>query len=425
MSDAEAGHTPLTDASVRAMKPRKSRRDVRDGHTRGLILTVLPSGRKQWAVRYRLHGKQRRLVLGDFPALTLAKARRLADSARVDVRGGRDVAVERQQAKRKPKDTIEALVAAYLEQHAHVHKRSAHEDERILHVEILPAWKGRAVSSITRRDVRDVLERIAKRGAPIMANRVLEVVRKMFNWGIRRDWLEANPAALLEKPGREVSRDRVLDDDEIRKLWRCLGRFRQTSEKRAPGRRQAPSDPADPFSPLSPALSAVQKLRLVTAQRGGEILAMQWGQLDVEAGLWTIPATIAKNGRLHVVPLTATALEIIRAQPKRKRKAGEPDFVFVGQYGAVPVARMRRAGAALSRVLGFDFRSHDLRRTAATRMVAVGVPREHVSRVLNHVPAGPVATRAYDRHDYLSEKRAALERWEAELLRLLSPERAS
>ena len=82
-----------------------------------------------------------------------------------------------------------------------------------------PRWRHRKVKDLTRRDVRDLIEAIADRGAPIMANRTLALVRKMLNFGIERDWIDANPAALLKKPGVEHSRDRVLTADEIRQLW--------------------------------------------------------------------------------------------------------------------------------------------------------------------------------------------------------------
>jgi integrase len=109
--------------------------------------------------------------------------------------------------------------------HAYKVKRTAAEDERMLNRDVLPKWGDRSVRSITRRDVRDILERVVDRGSPIAANRLLEVVRRMFNWGIQHDWLAGNPAAQIEKPGVEQSRDRVLTNDEIRALWSLLGRF--------------------------------------------------------------------------------------------------------------------------------------------------------------------------------------------------------
>lgn len=418
---------PLTDAAVRALVPGTTPIETRDGGAPGLIVTVLPSGRKQWSVRYRHAGKQMRLILGDYPGLTLAKARRAAEQARVDVRSGRDLVAERKARKAKPKDTIETLIDDYLTKYARPRKKTAAEDERVLMRYVLPVWKGRSVRTLTRSDVRDVLDRIVDRGAGIMANRTLEVIRRMLNWAVEEGDLDASPASHVKKPAVEQSRERVLTDDELRALWRCLSHFPATEQKQAPGRKRATSDTVDPFCPLSPSLAAVQKVRLLTAQRGGEVIRMKWTDLDRAAKVWTIPSEDSKNGRPHRVPLTDSAITIINGQPRREREDGDtsPDYVFTTRGGALPVDRVRKAGAALSRALGFEMRSHDLRRTAATRMAAAGVPREHISRVLNHTPAGPVSTRVYDRHDYDREKRIALDTWDRALSQILHSEPVS
>ena len=242
---------PLMDTQVRRLQPGTIPIDVRDGQLRGLILTVLPSGRKQWTIRYRRKGKQRRLVLGAYPAMTIAKARKTArhELSRIDAK--QDPVAERRVANAKPVDTVAALVADYLKRHARRTKRSAAEDERMLTVDVLPTWKDRSVRDLTRRDVRALLDPIVDRGAGTMANRVLAVVRKMLNFAVDHDWIEANPSARVTKPAKEISRDRVLTDDEIRRLWRCLSHFPTTSEKQAPGRPRAKS--ADAIrSALSP-----------------------------------------------------------------------------------------------------------------------------------------------------------------------------
>jgi integrase len=417
----------LNDATLRARKPGRTPIDLRDAQQPGLIFTILPSGRKQFSVRYRTQGKQRRLVLGDFPALSLSKARERAATELVTIRGGRDRAVEVRAAKARPSDSVAALARDYLTQHAHAKKRTGDEDERMLTRDVLPQWGDRSVRTITRRDVRDVLDRIVKRGSPIAANRTLEVIRKMFNWGIKHDWLDANPAAQIEKPGVEQSRDRVLTDDEIRELWALLGRFPGTAEKQAPGRKRAKAGPAGAFCPVSPVLADVQKLRLLTAQRGGEIVRMRWPDLDLESGWWTIPVEHSKNGKPHRVPLVAEAVAIIRAHTpkadegeKAEPTTGErPDFVFTGRNGSLVEDRVKKAGAALSAVLGFEFRSHDLRRTVATRLGEAGIPREDISALLNHVQGGPVATRVYDRYSRDREKRIALDVWARRLRQIL------
>ena len=415
-------HDPLTDRQVRTLSAGRTPIDVRDGELRGLILTVLPSGLKQFAIRYRYRGKQRRHVLGAHPGLSLARARKLARNAQTAIDGGRDPAGEQQAAKRTRTDTVEALVTDYLAKHARKHKRSAHEDERILERDVLPHWRGRSVRELTRRDVRALIERVADRGSPIMANRLLAIVRKMLNFAVDHDWIEANPASRVEKPGREVSRERVLTDDEIRRVWRLLSHFPTTAERPAPGRRRAPGEKDDPICPLAPALAAVLKARLLTAQRGGEVARMRWSDLDLVTGWWTIPGTFTKNGEPHRVPLTADVLALIQAHapdadtPDTER----PEYVFVGRVGVAVLDRAKKAPAIIAKLLKFDFRGHDLRRTAATKMAEAGIPREHIARVLNHVEGGPRATKVYDRYSYDQEKRTALEAWARRLTAILA-----
>ena len=421
---SETRRLVFNDPFLKRLTPGPAAVDYSDLQQRGLIARVLPSGTIQFQVRYRLAGKQKRHTLGDYSdAFTLAKARKAARHALTAIDGGADPAGDKQAARQKPVDTVDALVSAYLAKYARPRKRSAEEDARILDRYVLPYWKGRAVTSLTRRDVRTILDRIVDRGAGVMANRTLEVVRRMLNWAVEHDWIDASPASHVKKPGLERSRDRVLDDDELRKLWRCLSHVRETREKRAPGRKQAAGDPDNPFCPLSPALSAVQKVRLLTAQRGGEVIRMTWDAIDLTAKVWTIPAVDSKNGQPHRVPLTARVLTLLAEQPRRVYDDETPqdaaDYVFGGKRGVLPLDRVRKAGAALSKALGFELRSHDLRRTAATRMAAAGVPRDHISRVLNHTPAGTVATRVYDRHGYDAEKRIALDTWDRVLVGIL------
>lgn len=407
-------HAPLTDPQVRALRPGGTPIDVRDGELRGLILTVLPSGRKQFALRYRTKGKQRRLVLGDYPSLSLAKARKLAQKKQTEIDSGADPAAARQAARRAPTDTVETLAKDYLAKHARKHKRSAGEDERILNADVLPYWRERSVRELTRRDVRALVDRVADR-APIMANRVLALVRRMLNFAVDHDWIEANPAARVKKPAAEVSRERVLTDEEIRRLWRLLSHFPTTEERAAPRRKRAKGSNDDPLCPVSPALAALLKVRLLTAQRGGEVARMRWTDLDLKAGWWTIPGAFTKNREPHRVPIVDDAKTIIEAQERDQPE----EYVFTNGGETTVLDRAKKAPAAISRTLAIDFRGHDLRRTAATNMAAVGVPREHISKVLNHVEGGPRATQVYDRYQYDREKRIALETWARKLTAII------
>src|SRR5436190_5107960 len=322
----------MNDATLKRLKPGPKPIDVRDGDLRGLFITVLPSGRKQFMVRYRYRGTQRRLLLGEYPAVTLAKARKLARNAQAAIDGGRDPAGERRAAKAKRTDTVDVLAADYLAKHARKFKRSANEDERILSVDVLPHWRGKAVRDLTRRDVRALVDRVADR-APIMANRVLATVRKMLNFAVDHDWIDANPAARVTKPAPEQSRDRVLSEDELRRLWRVLSNLPSTADRPAPARKRAKGDADDPLCPVSAPLAALLKVRLLTAQRGGEVARMRWADVDLETGWWTIPAEHTKNSEPHRVPLADDAIALIKGQsPEDERERAE--YVFVGRGGA-------------------------------------------------------------------------------------------
>jgi integrase len=130
---------------------------------------------------------------------------------------------------------------------------------------------------ISRPDVRALIESITDKGAPVLANRVLALVSKMFNFALVRDWRTDNPCQGVEK-NPEKSLKRVLTDDEITKVWEVLER-------------------EDPF------FRALFQLRFFTAARGGEIRRMRWADIDLEAGWWNLPPEFVKNERAHRLPL--------------------------------------------------------------------------------------------------------------------------
>lgn len=414
---------PLNDSQIRGFAPAPRPYDRRDGLVKGLILVVMPSGEKRWTLRYRHGGTQRRLLLGAFPGMTLAQARRAATDQRPALTNGRDVAAERRSAKAATTDTVAALAEEYLKRHAATKKKDlGAADERTLRVDVLPHWADRSVRDLTRRDVTRLLDKKAG-DAPIMANRILAVVRTMLNFAVDHGWIDANPAARVQKPGKEVSRDRVLSHDEVRAVWELLGRFQTTSEKRAPGRKAATHNAdGQPFCPISATLAAAFRFRIVTAQRGGEVIGMTWGEIDDATRMWTIPGARTKNGHAHRVPLTAEAVAILDAQRPAGKAAPKPHaLVFVGT-GESLTDRAKKASAAITKTLGIDdMRGHDFRRTAATRMAEAGVPQAHISRVLNHVDGGPRATAVYQRYEFDKEKRAALDVWARALDQILHP----
>jgi integrase len=406
----------LTDPQIKKLQPGPVSIDLRDGGARGLVLRVQPDGRKIFSVRYLHAGRHRRHVVGEYgkAGMTLAKARIEAGKLRSAILAGGDPAAERQAAKAVPVDTVEALAESYMRLHATRFKKSAAEDQRILNVDVLPSWKERSVKSLTRRDVRELVERKA-RSAPIMANAILRLVRKVLNFALDNDWIDANPASRIRKPSPETSRDRVLSEEEVRRLWRLLSHMPTTEERAAPGRKRAVGSADDPICPVNASMAALFKVLLLLGQRGGETAHMRWADLDLQnpaSAWWTIPGTDTKNGETHRVPITADALAIIQAQAPEGDEE-YPEYVFAGR-GAGMFDRIKKAPSKLARALGIDFRGHDLRRTCATGMAEAGVTREHIAFVLNHVE-GARATRVYDRFQRDREKRVALESWQRRL----------
>jgi integrase len=369
--------------------PTDGQCDYWDHALPGFGLRVSFGGRKAWVVRYHANRRLRRLTLGPYPTIGLADARSRARVALLQVASGADPATTKRASMNA--DTFGDLAVEYIERYAKLKKKSWRDDERTLKAELLPEWKHTPLKQLKRRDIRELVQRIAERPAPIMANRTLALVRKMLNFAIECEWLDANPAALIPKPGVERSRDRVLTSDELRAFWAVT-------------------------EGESAVIRAWLRLRLLTAQRGGEVIRIRWSDVDLVAKWWTIPATVAKNKLAHRVPLNPPAITILR-----ELKAGaKPDAVWACASSLLDTPAVHDAKKAVARVrkrLGFDFRGHDLRRTTASLMTSVGVPRLVVAKILNHVETG--ITAVYDRHSYDAEKRAALHVWARQLQRIL------
>ena len=220
----------------------------------------------------------------------------------------------------------------------------------------------------------------------------------------------------FEMGGWRRSRDRVLSDDALRDLWVSLESLAEQVEPA--DEEEDAQDDGEKKPRITPATAQAFQVQLLTAQRPGEVRSMKWADVDLESGWWSIPGAVAKNGQAHRVPLTKTAVDILKA---RLKTAGEGAlFVFENRRGTGSVAhRGKKAASILCKSLTFEFRAHDLRRTAATRMAEAGVPRDHIAKVLNHVEGGPAATRVYDRYDYDAEKRDVLDRWARRLAAII------
>lgn len=389
----------FTDKTVPALRPKTARYEVfEDGHS-GFGVRVGPKRHKAWFWLYRYQGKARRVTLGVYPDTSLAEAHTKQAEAKEKLDAGIDPGAEQlslQEAQRLA-PTVAALACEYLERHAKPKKRSWREDHRILQKDVLPHWKHKKAKDIKRREIISLLDDIVDRGAPIQANRTLAVIRKMFNFALQRDIVEVSPCAGVRAPAQERQKDRVLNDDELRLFWLELAQARMTR-----------------------LVKLSLKLQLLTAQRKGEAIAAAWKEISGE--VWTIPAENAKNKLAHRVPLSRQALVVLA---ELKTLAGNSRWLFPSTKGDAHLlpTSVDHALRKNQPVFGIaPFTPHDLRRTAASHMTALGISRLVVQKILNHKESG--ITAVYDRHSYDQEKRKALDTWGRKLEAIINDDSA-
>lgn len=351
------------------------RYEVRDDVVGGLMIRVSTTGAKVWYLAVTVKDRARRIKVGTYPVLSIADAR---DKAREMLRQIQLGIFEEEPEVRM---TFGDVVPQFIELYAKPRNRSWKPTERVLTK--FASLYDKPITDIRRGDVVKVVDELIASGMGAGANRALAAIKKLFAWCLDRGTIETNPIAALKAPAKEVSRDRVLSDQEIVACWRAA---------------EGEGFPFEPFA----------KLIVLTGQRRGEVAGMRWPELDLTQGVWTIPASRAKNATQHVVPLAPLAVLILQGLP---RFAGS-DFVFT-TTGRTPISGFGRLKARLEKASGADdWRLHDIRRTVATHMAMMGVQPHIIEAVLNHksgIVSGVAAV--YNRHAYTQEKRVALTKW--------------
>lgn len=379
----------LTDRLVKTVRPPASGRlAIPDAVLPGFELRVTAGGRKSFALRYRVAGRQERVTIGHYPALGLADAREEARGVLRAAEKGLNPADDKRARKAEvgPRDTVRHVAADYIARHARRNTRSWRQTERLLHLYLLPRLADVRLEAVTRRQIRDLVDDVVDAGKAVQANRVLAAVHAMFAWAVEREIVDVNPAAGIKKPTREQARERVLAEAELRAIW------------------QACEGLGYPAGPLV-------RLLILTGARRDEVRMMGWPEIDRERALWTIPAARAKNGRSHLLPLSRPALALVEALPRFEGC----DWLFTTPRSSGPYANLIKPKRRLDRESGVEgWTLHDLRRTVASGMGELGIPGETIARVLNH-SEGAIAgvTARYNRADFTEAKRQALEAWGA------------
>ena len=441
--------TITVDRQIAALKPRKHRYEVKVSGVKGLVARVYPSGARVFELRYAtLSGTRRRMVLGEYPGLSLSKAVEQAEAVRIDARRGSDPVGEMRAKRHRARtgETLDDLAGAYFkaaEKGVHGGRNRPKRPSTIkveryrFSTQISRELGERKFADITRSDIKQFMRTLVTRG-DLSADYIASIGRTLssiYAFAVHEERLDANPVFGLTKPLATVSRERMFDEDSLKKLWQALARPLPKGLKRHPQKSDAPD--AKKWPPVDPLVSSALRFALVTLTRRQDVVGADWSEFDFKVKTWTVPSARHKSRKGHVVPLTDTALAMLRRAAEATgieldEKNPPRGFVWPSRTkgdchlsdGALTTA-VRRLCEELQIPHGSP---HDFRRTGATLLTSErgGVRRFIVSKVLGHsAQEGAVVTEIYDRNDYLPDKRYALEQWEALLLEIVGERQQS
>jgi len=374
----------LTDRVVQQAKAGDARVEIADAVLPGLYLIVQPTGVKSWAVRYRTGPRTRKLTLpGRYPVVSLAKAREAGRAALESVTDGEDPAAAKR-AGTPADDTLAAYMALYREKHVStVRPGTAANINRELE-RMQDAWPGRSLRSISKKDVIAVIDKAMKRG-PSAGVTAWKVAKAFFAWCESREEDLASPARSIRKPAKEKSRERVLDDAELKLTWEA-------------------ADAA------GGAAGALVKLLMLSGARRNEMTELARDEIAADA--IELPGARTKNGLPHTIPITPMIRQVLDALPTIGK------FVLNGTdrpFGDHSGAKGRVTPAIRPWTL------HDLRRSFASGLQRLGVAPHIVELALNH-RSGTFSGVAgiYQRHRYAKEVREAFEVWSKHIEALIT-----
>lgn len=391
----------LTDKTIRAAKPADKPTRLFDGG--GLYLEVSPTGSKLWRLKYRFAGKEKRLAIGIYPTVTLQEARQRRDRARKLLASGADPG-EAKKAEKVGQRSLESgsfeAVAREWHSTVHVHKVTAgHADRTLVRLEndIFP-WLGRRpIASVEAPELLAALRKIEARGAIETAHRAKDACGQVFRYGIATGRCERNPAADLRDALRPVPTRHhaaIVDPKKGGDLLRDMMRYS-----------------GQPVTRAALSLSALLLLR------PGELRQMQWTWIDFDGATLTIPAALMKrkraeklNGLPHVVPLAPQALAVLN---ELLPLTGSKRYVFPSLHTGERPMSENTVNMALRR-MGYDrevMTAHGFRAMARTMIAErLGIEPEVIEAQLAHAVNGPLG-RAYDRTQFIDQRRQMMARW--------------
>lgn len=387
----------LTQAAIRALKPREKPFRVADGSS--LFLLVRPDGSMHWVYRYRVAGKEQSLSYGRYPEVTAAEARQRHQEARRQVREGLDPGAERQAARARAlvasETTFEGVARAWLaRQRGALAPATYAKAEWMLGELAFPRFGRLPIAEVTPAIVLAAIRKVEERGAIETAHRLKQRVSQVYRFAIAAGMATSNPAGDLRgalAPLVTTSRAAVTDPAKVAKLLRDLDTYKG-----------------------SPITRAALQLAALTFVRPGELRSAEWSEIDVDAAEWRIPAAKTKMRTEHVVPLSRQALAVLA---ELRLLTGPSDmrpgrYLFPSIRGASAFMSENTVNAAL-RNLGYakdEMTGHGFRALASTRLNELGWAPDVIERQLAHVERNRVRA-AYNRASHLAERRKMMQAW--------------
>lgn len=366
----------LTQQIIRdTLSPDKGRITLTDG--RGLQLRITSRGKRTWSLQYRFNGRMLKTTIGEWPAVSVSDARKLADAERLKLAQGVDPQTEKKNAKHKGlsfQSAWEMFDALYISEKK---PKTAKEYRRSAQADILPRFKHLALKDVTKADIVALIDSIHKR-APVMANRTLALISKFYSWCLGKDYVERNLALGIPKV-REQSRDRVLTLEELRTIYSAAKK-------------------------LSAGNQLFVQLLLLTGQREAVIARLE--ENEIHENSLVVSRERNKSGERINVPLSALAKQLIDELGNH-----EGPYVVSTTDGAKPVSGFSKLKQKLDELTGIaeHWTFHDIRGGIATYLEENGLDRAYTARILNHKDNS--VTGIYARPEHRQHIARVLEQW--------------
>jgi len=349
-----------------------------DTEITGFCVRIYPTGRKTYFFKYRNSYKEAKFIkIGVHGNTTTEQARDKATQLALRVSAGDDPSVKTPFKALNP--TMEDLAEKYLKLHAETEKRpkSIKEDKSMLNNYILKEFGARKVDNIILEDIQALHASLYKK--PILSNRILALLHKMFNLAVQWRWRTDNPVSGIKKY-QEHKRTRWLQEDEMQRLLRVLDAY------------------------PNQVTSNIIRLLLLTGARKHEVLQATWDQFDLDKGVWTKRAHTTKQKKMEHAPLSPPALIILKDIEEKKT---DSPFLFPGNAKGKPLQDFKKSWTTIRKRADLkDFTIHDLRHTFASYLVSSGLSLSIVGKLLGHTQASTTHRYAHLADDPLREATA-------------------